>query len=195
MRSREWLTDATALFLDGVDKLSDTDLDAPTGLPGWTRRHVVAHVHFNALALGRLVSWAATGTENRMYPSMERRNAEIAEGAALPAADLRRLVHASAEELAAALDALPTEAWTHEVVTAQGRTIAATEIPWMRAKEMAVHAVDLGAGTTFADLPDDLVTALLTDVVTKRVAGGEGAGLAAWLTGRTAEAPALGPWL
>ena len=195
MRSREWLTDATALFLDGVDKLSDTDLDAPTGLPGWTRRHVVAHVHFNALALGRLVSWAATGTENRMYPSMERRNAEIAEGAALPAADLRRLVHASAEELAAALDALPTEAWTHEVVTAQGRTIAATEIPWMRAKEMAVHAVDLGAGTTFADLPDDLVTALLTDVVTKRVAGGEGAGLAAWLTGRTAGAPALGPWL
>jgi uncharacterized protein (TIGR03083 family) len=195
MRSREWLTDATALFLDGVDKLSDTDLDAPTGLPGWTRRHVVAHVHFNALALGRLVSWAATGTENRMYPSMERRNAEIAEGAALPAADLRRLVHASAEELAAALDALPTEAWTHEVVTAQGRTIAATEIPWMRAKEMAVHAVDLGAGTTFADLSDDLVTALLTDVVTKRVAGGEGAGLAAWLTGRTAEAPALGPWL
>ena len=195
MRSREWLTDATALFLDGVDKLSDTDLDAPTGLPGWTRRHVVAHVHFNALALGRLVSWAATGTENRMYPSMERRNAEIAEGATLPAADLRRLVHASAEELAAALDALPTEAWTHEVVTAQGRTIAATEIPWMRAKEMAVHAVDLGAGTTFADLPDDLVTALLTDVVTKRVAGGEGAGLAAWLTGRTAEAPALGPWL
>ncbi|MCW2531881.1 MAG: hypothetical protein JWP62_1451 [Blastococcus sp.] len=195
MRSREWLTDATALFLDGVDKLSDTDLDAPTGLPGWTRRHVVAHVHFNALALGRLVSWAATGTENRMYPSMERRNAEIAEGAALPAADLRRLVHASAEELVAALDALPTEAWTHEVVTAQGRTIAATEIPWMRTKEMAVHAVDLGAGTTFADLPDDLVTALLTDVVTRRVAGGEGAGLAAWLTGRTAEAPALGPWL
>jgi maleylpyruvate isomerase len=65
----------------------------------------------------------------------------------------------------------------------------------MRAKEMAVHAVDLGAGTTFADLPDDLVTALLTDVVTKRVAGGEGAGLAAWLTGRTAGAPALGPWL
>jgi maleylpyruvate isomerase len=195
MRSREWLTDATALFLDGVDKLSDADLDAPTGLPGWTRRHVVAHVHFNALALGRLVSWAATGTENRMYPSMERRNAEIAEGAALPAADLRRLVHASAEELVAALDALPTEAWTHEVVTAQGRTIAATEIPWMRAKEMAVHAVDLGAGTTFADLPDDLVTALLADVVTKRVAGGEGAGLAAWLTGRTVEAPALGPWL
>jgi uncharacterized protein (TIGR03083 family) len=195
VRSREWLTDTTTLFLGGLDKLSDADLDAPTGLPGWTGRHLVAHVHFNALALGRLVSWAATGTENRMYPSMERRNAEIAEGAGLPAADLRRLVHASAEELTVALDALPAEAWAHEVVTAQGRTVPATEIPWMRARELAVHAVDLGAGATFADLPDDLVTALLTDVVTKRVAGGEGPGLAAWLTGRTAEAPAIGPWL
>jgi hypothetical protein len=63
-----------------------------------------------------------------MYPSMEWRNAEIAEGATLPAADLRRLLHASAEDLAGALDALPTEAWAHEVVTAQGRTIAACDI-------------------------------------------------------------------
>jgi uncharacterized protein (TIGR03083 family) len=195
MSSREWLTDTTTLFLGGLDTLSDGDLDAPTDLPGWTRRHLVAHVHFNALALGRLVSWAATGTENRMYPSMERRDAEIAEGAGLPAAELRRLVHASAEELTAALEALPAEAWAHEVVTAQGRTVTAAEIPWMRARELAVHAVDLGAGATFADLPDDLVRTLLVDVVTKRVAGGEGPHLAAWLTGRTAEAPTLGPWL
>jgi maleylpyruvate isomerase len=195
VRSRIWLTDTTALFLAGVDKLSDADLDAPTGLPGWTRRHLVAHVHFNALALGRLVSWAATGTENRMYPSMERRDAEIEEGAVLPAGDLRRLVRASAEELDGAFDALSPDAWEREVVTAQGRTVPATGIPWMRARELAVHAVDLGAGATFADLPDDLVTTLLTDVVTRRVTGGEGPGLAAWLTGRTAEAPALGPWL
>ena len=195
MRSRSWLADTTVLFLAGVDKLSDAEFDAPTGLPGWTRRHLVAHVHFNALALARLVSWAATGTENPMYPSMERRNAEIEEGALLAAGELRRLVHASAEDLDAAIDALSRDSWEQEVVTAQGRTVAATEIPWMRARELAVHAVDLGAGATFADLPDDLVTTLLTDVVTRRAAGGEGPGLAAWLTGRTAEAPALGPWL
>jgi maleylpyruvate isomerase len=195
MRSREWVGETTALFLADLDGLSDADLDAATDLPGWTRRHLVAHVHFNALALGRLVSWAATGTESRMYPSPESRNAEIAEGAALPAAELRRLVHASADDLATALDGLAPGAWQHEVVTAQGRTVPATEIPWMRARELAVHAVDLGAGTTFADLPGDLVTRLLTDVVTKRGVSGEGPALAAWLTGRTSQAPVLGPWL
>jgi maleylpyruvate isomerase len=195
MRSREWLADTTSLFLAGLDTLSDGDLDAPTELPGWTRRHLVAHVHFNALALGRLVSWAATGTESRMYPSRERRNAEIEEGATLPAEELRRLVHASAGELDAALDALTPEGWEHPVVTGQGRTVAAVEIPWMRARELAVHAVDLGAGATFADLPEDLVTTLLVDVVTMRAASGEGAPLAAWLTGRSTQAPPLGPWL
>jgi maleylpyruvate isomerase len=65
----------------------------------------------------------------------------------------------------------------------------------MRAKEVSVHAVDLGAGARFDDLPADLVTALLVDVVTKRANGGEGPALAAWLTGRADEAPALGRWL
>jgi uncharacterized protein (TIGR03083 family) len=195
MRTREWTTETTALFLRGVDSLSDAQLDEPTALPTWTRRHVVAHVHCNAQALGRLVSWAATGVESRMYPSRERRDTEIEEVAVLPAGELRRLVHASAGELAGALDGLASEAWAHQVVTAQGRTVPATEIPWMRARELAVHAVDLGAGATFADVPVDLLTRLLTDVVSKRAASTEGPALAAWLTGRTTEAPALGPWL
>ncbi len=193
--ARTWLDESTALFLGGLDKLTDDELDAPTGLPGWTRRHVVAHVHFNALALGRLASWAATGVENRMYPSREHRNAEIEEGARLPAAELRRLVHSSAGDLAAALDELSPAAWEHTVITAQGRTVPATEIPWMRAKEVAVHAVDLDAGITFADLPAGLVAALVPEVAAKRAGGPEGPALAAWLTGRTTEAPPLGPWL
>ena len=45
-------------------------------------RHVVAHVHYNARALGRLVQWATTGTENRMYASPEQRASEIEAGAA-----------------------------------------------------------------------------------------------------------------
>jgi uncharacterized protein (TIGR03083 family) len=185
----------TRLFLAGVDALSDSELDAPTVLPGWTRRHVVAHVHANALALGRLVGWATTGVESRMYASREARDAEIEETAALPHRELRRLVRTSAETLDAALEALPRDGWTHEVVTAQGRTVPAADIPWMRARELAVHAVDLDAGVAFGDLPDDLVVRLLTDVVTTRATSGEGPALAAWLTGRSAEPPTLGPWL
>lgn len=193
--ARAWMSEGTSLFLRALEGLGDEELDAPTGLPGWTRRHVVAHVHFNARALQRLASWAATGTENRMYASPQQRSQEIERGAILPAAELRSLVRASAEELAADLDALPAAGWAAEVVTAQGRSVPATEIPWLRAREVAVHAVDLGAGVTFDHLPADFVTALAVEVVTKRATGGEGAALAAWLTGRAADAPRLGPWL
>ena len=74
----------------------------------------------------------------------------------------------SADDLAAALDGLPAGAWDATVVTAQGRTVPATEIPWMRAREVCVHAVDLGAGITFGDLPADFTAALLANVVRKR---------------------------
>lgn len=195
MSRRAWMNHGTALFLAAVDALPDEAFDEPTALPGWTRKHLVAHVHYNAQALGRLVSWARTGEENRMYAGPEQRAAEIEQGVLLPADRLRGLVHESAGALAADLDALAEEMWHHKVVTAQGRTVPVTEIPWMRAREVAVHAVDLNAGVGFADLPDDFNTALVIDVVRKRSSSGEAAVLANWLTGRTAEAPVLGPWL
>lgn len=195
MSSREWMDVGTTLFLDAVDRLSDTELTAPTALEGWTRRHVVAHVHYNAEALRRLVSWAATGVENRMYDSVEQRNAEIASGAALRAAELRAMVRDSAAALASDLDTLTADAWRHEVVTAQGRTVPATEIPWMRAREVCVHTVDLAHGVSFADLPEDFTAALAADAVAKHCATGRGAALAAWLTGRATESPSLGRWL
>ncbi|GAB3805550.1 maleylpyruvate isomerase N-terminal domain-containing protein [Micromonospora zhanjiangensis] len=192
---RGWLADGTRLFLSGLDALDDAGFDAPTGLPGWTRRHLVAHVHHNAEALSRLVRWARTGEETRMYADRAQRDAEIERGARLPVPRLRELVRASAAALAADFASLPATAWHNEVVTAQGRTVPATEIPWLRVREVTVHAVDLGTGVGFADLPDDLNLALALDVVRKRSAGGEAAALAGWLTGRVVEPPALRPWL
>jgi maleylpyruvate isomerase len=130
-----------------------------------------------------------------MYEGAEQRNAEIESGAALPPAELRQRVHASADTLAAAIDGMPESAWAHEVVTAQGRTVPASEVVWMRTREVAVHAVDLDVGITFADLPENLSAALAADVITKRSAQGEAAVLAQWLTGRAPDAPVLGPWL
>jgi len=193
--ARSWMDQHTKLFLATLDRLEDADMNAPSALPGWTRRHVVAHVHFNAEALRRLVSWAATGHESPMYASAEQRIREIEQGARLPASELRRLVTESADHLARDLDALDEMAWQAEVVTAQGRRVRAVEIPWLRTREVAVHAVDLLAGADFTDLSEDLVDALLVDVVRRRASRGEGAALAAWLTGRATEAPSLGPWL
>ncbi|WP_229874876.1 maleylpyruvate isomerase family mycothiol-dependent enzyme [Amycolatopsis deserti] len=195
MSTRDWMDEGTRLILSAIDQLDDAEFDAPTLLPGWTRRHLVAHLHYNAEALRRLVSWARTGVESRMYASTEQRNAEIETGARLPVAELRRLVRESADALAADLDALPEEAWSNQVVTAQGRTVPATEIVWMRTREVAVHAADLDRGVGFDDLPADLVEALIADTLKRRIAQGHGPALARWLTGRTGQAPELGPWL
>lgn len=66
------------------------------------------------------------------------------------------------------MDALPAQAWSAEVVTAQGRTVQASETPWMRARETCIHAVDLDSGTTYPELPEGFLVALLDDVTAWR---------------------------
>src|SRR3954447_21274961 len=89
------------------DSVAGGDLDRPSALPGWTRRHVVAHVAFNARALMRLLHWARTGEKTPMYASAEARNAEIEEGAKDPA--LRGVYAAARDDLAEAVAAM--DAW------------------------------------------------------------------------------------
>lgn len=195
MSRREWMDTSTTLLLEQVGALTDEQFGQPSKLPDWSRAHLIAHVHYNAQALRRLLHWARTGERSPMYDSIAQRNTEITEGATLPTDRLRALVRESADVLAADCDALPSESWHREVVTAQGRTVPASEILWMRTREAAVHAIDLNTGAAFTDLPAELNTALAADAVTKRCGNGEAATLAEWLTGRTTTAPELGPWL
>lgn len=173
-----WMHDGTRRLLADVAGLTDEALEAPTALPGWSRRYLLSHVAANAGALRNLVHWARTGEERRMYASAAQRDADIAAGAVLPGDELRAWLSSSAQALAADLDALPDDAWDAKVITAQGLTRSAGEVPWMRDREVYIHAVDLAAGTTFADLPAGFLTALLDDVTTRRSAKGGGPALA-----------------
>jgi maleylpyruvate isomerase len=204
--ARRWTALGTEMFIAAVSGLDDAGFSAPSLLPGWTRKHLAAHVSANAEAVGRLVHWAATGVETPMYRSAADRAEGIARGPAMAPAELDAWLRASADGLAAAMDALGETAWAREVVTAQGRTVPASETPWMRAREVCVHTVDLGLGVGFADLPDDFNRALCADIRAKRgLAELPAAVLAAplpettaWLAGRPhaiAGAPDLGPWL
>jgi maleylpyruvate isomerase len=168
MTALAWMHQCTDLFLAALTRLSDDELGRPTALPGWSRRHLLAHVGFNARALQRLTVWARTGEPHPMYGSPEQRATEIATGATWDGPRLRAFVSDSAAELAADLDGLDDGQWRAVVVTAQGRTVPATEIPWLRTREVAVHAVDLGGPVTFDDLPTDLCLALVADVVARR---------------------------
>jgi maleylpyruvate isomerase len=112
-----------------------------------------------------------------MYASPRQRAEEIRHGATRPAAELRAWAHDTAHSLAAAFAALPGSAWDTEVVTARGRTVPASEVPWLRAREVAVHTVDLAAGVGFDELPAGFCRALTDDVVRLRAAREEGPGL------------------
>ncbi len=153
-----------AYFSRKLNELRNDELDAPSLVPGWTRRHVVAHVGLNARALTRLTEWAATGVETPMYASREERDAEIEYGATLPARALRNLSAHAAVHLNVEWRDLSDDAWNAQVRTAQGRLVPASETVWMRTREVWVHAVDLDNGASFRQLPAELVDALLADV-------------------------------
>lgn len=172
-----WMQDGTALFGKALESLDDAALAQAGTLPGWTGAHVVAHVAANAEALRNLARWARTGEETPMYSSPEQRDTGIRAGARRPAAELREWVAASAARLAESLAELTGDQWQHEVRTAQGRTVPATEIPWMRSREVMVHAVDLGGVVTFADLPAGFEAALLDDIAARRSSSPEGPAL------------------
>jgi maleylpyruvate isomerase len=192
------------MFRDAVNELDEASFAEPSLLPGWTRRHLAAHVAANADAIGNLIHWAATGVETPMYRSPKERAAGIGRGETMSGTDLRSWVESSARTLDESMGQLTDEQWGRQVVTAQGRSVPASETPWMRAREVCVHAVDMGTGVAFADLPDDFLEALVVDIVAKRgstetdLVDGPLADVAAWLAGRPhslTNAPTLGPWL
>ena len=144
----------TAFFAQRLAELTDDELDGDTLLDGWTRKHLLAHVGYNAAALCRLLDWAATGVETPMYESMEQRGQEINEGATLSAAALRNLFDHTVARLDEKWRHLPESAWDAEVRTAQGRSVPASETVWMRTREVWIHAVDLVNGARFTSFPN-----------------------------------------
>lgn len=155
----------TAFFARKVGELGDAEFAEPSLLAGWSRAHVIAHVAYNARALTRLTEWAATGVENPMYASPEQRNAEIELGATLPPQALRNLTEHAIVHLNVEWRDLPADAWAAPVKTAQGRTVPVSETAWMRAREVWLHAIDLGNGASIDDLPAEFHDRLLPEVV------------------------------
>jgi maleylpyruvate isomerase len=162
------MTEGHRFFLAGLAQVSDDELLAPSALPGWTGRHILSHVGHNARAVGRLACWAATGVPTPMYPGAAARAAEIALGARWVGPRLRSFVEVEQEALAAALEKLDAEQWATEVVTAQGRHVTAAALPWLRTRELWVHATDLYDTTDFSDFPPPLLDKLIVDALGRR---------------------------
>lgn len=198
----EWLLLArrgTAYFARKLNELDDAALAQPSLLPGWSRRHLVAHVGYNARGLARLVDWARTGVENPMYPSIAAREREIELGATLSANALRNLAEHAAIHLNVEWRDLPAARWQAEVRTVQGRSIPISETVWMRIREVWIHAVDLNNGARFSDIPESILLRLKAEILAAwdsrgeqfSIPDGELAEQVQWMSGRAAQSQGL----
>ncbi len=159
------LRSATADLLRDIDSLSDTDVRAPSPLPGWTRAHVLTHIARNAEGSTRLLNWARTGVPSYEYESHEARAAEIADGAGRPARALIADVRGTAEAFFAEADAMPVESWQRTVTFTGGYDVDAAMILPLRLGEVHVHHVDLDIGYRPADWPAAFVSGYLDTAV------------------------------
>jgi maleylpyruvate isomerase len=214
-KSLAWAYDGAAHLRALTARMGEDAFAAPSALPRWSRAHVLSHIARNADAMVNLLEWARTGIVTPAYPSRERRDADIEAGAKRPPAEIREDVLVSGDRLAAVVRAMPELAWSVTVTHPNGSPILAASVPWYRAREMWIHAVDLDVGASFTDMPVPMLLALVHEV-TGQLGSREGcpslrlvasdvdrtwaltakertaesvtgpiAGLAAWLTGRS----------
>lgn len=208
--SVEPLAEATQRLVRTVDSFHGEDWTAPSGLPGWTRAHVVAHLALNAEALAQaLHGLVGDHTTPPMYASQEARDADIDALAAAGHDELRGRLLAGSSDFAEAFAAVPDDdlGATIERVPG-GPTFAAGDSVLMRWREVEIHHADLDAGYSRAEWPPEFRSALLasaaarafprpfqvapTDLPDRVPCGGEGgptvtgtsADLGWWLTGR-----------
>jgi maleylpyruvate isomerase len=149
-------------FAARVSGLSDEQWAGPSGLPGWSRAHVVAHVGLNAYALAKLASWATTGVETRAYSSPAQRDADIDAYSTRSPAELRSFTDQGIEHITMAWEAVSN--WSFPVQLRQGTPLPVSETVWLRAREAWIHAIDLADGTSFEDAPAEFLDGLIDDV-------------------------------
>jgi len=164
LRSMARIGEATDRLLASAAALTDAGAREPSGLPGWTRGHVLTHIARNGDGLGNLLRWARTGVRTPMYASREARRADIEAGAGRPAAELTADVAATAIAFAAEAASLPGEAWAAQVQMLVGPPFAARGVLGWRLREVEIHHVDLGTGYRPADWPAEFVAGSLPEV-------------------------------
>jgi maleylpyruvate isomerase len=125
---------------------------------------VLTHVARNADGMVNLLHWARTGTQTPMYTSAQSRAADIEAGAGRPAAGLAADVRDSAAGFAAEAASMPDDAWTAQVRALNGPPFPALGVLERRLSEVEIHHVDVAAGYSPGDWPEDFVSEALPRV-------------------------------
>ena len=203
------LSEATRRLIRSADGLTDEQYAEPSGLPGWTRAHVLAHLTLNAEGLAGALTGIVEGRRVPMYPSQEARDADIADLAAHEPSVVRTRLLGGCTDLADAIAAVPPDQADASIDRVPGgRAFTAGDVPWMRLREVEIHHADLDAGYGPAAWTPEFAAHLLEATLTRggpevpltarasdldrewswgeggRVVTGRAVDLAWWLTGR-----------
>ncbi|WP_162602305.1 maleylpyruvate isomerase family mycothiol-dependent enzyme [Nocardioides daejeonensis] len=147
---------ADAQFADSLRALDETELRAPSLLPGWSRAHVAAHVALNGEAFRRVLRQVAAGEPASMYDSSEARDADIDRLASASAGALLERNQQVADDLVALLDQVEPAHWSARVTRLPGgggMEFPLTGLLPRRLGEVSIHHADLGRAFTQHDWP------------------------------------------
>jgi maleylpyruvate isomerase len=144
---------ATQRLLDDARTLNESDLRAPSLLPGWTRAYVLAHVARGADAMRDLLAVARSGQDHSVSTSAQAWQAATEQGATMRSADLMADLADSAMALRAVARQLPDEAWQVLVRVPDVAPFPAAEVLTRRLVEVELHHCDLASGYGPADWP------------------------------------------
>jgi maleylpyruvate isomerase len=208
--------------LNGVlAALDEAAVRAPSGLPGWSRGHVMTHLANFSQAMTRQVDEALAGRLIDMYDGgRPARDVAIEAGAGQSAEDLKRQVSEATTDLVRAWDEVGPDDWARPVRHRESTLRDTVYAGW---RELEVHTVDLALDPTSDDWSPEFCLHLLdflrprtpdnTRLVLRagetpwengtgepRVLTGKLTDLTAWLAGRTPQSPIDGdlpdlkPW-
>lgn len=154
----------TARLAHLVDVIPNAALDAPSLLPSWRRRKIIAHVATDAAALDRAARSLLSGQTVTVDLAAEVRHEETSRACTLGDDALRNLFTHTIARLDRAWADVPDSAWETPISITRGGDVPFSHTLWMRAREVWVHAVDLSSGGGFSQMPPELLIELVDDV-------------------------------
>src|SRR3954447_14281823 len=104
------LSEATRRLIRSADALTEDRFAEPSGLPGWTRAHVLAHLALNAEGLAGALTGIVEGRRAAVYASPGWRARDIDDPPTRDPSVIRTRLLGSCTDLEDALAAVPPDA-------------------------------------------------------------------------------------
>ncbi|MEU4194664.1 maleylpyruvate isomerase family mycothiol-dependent enzyme [Kribbella sp. NPDC026611] len=142
-----------------VADVDDAAARADSGLPGWSRGHVITHIANFSEAMTRQVEEALQGRLVEVYDGgRPARDAAIEAGADRSAADLKSHLTQAVTALLTSWDKVSPTDWPLPILHRNSNLSAGLQATW---RELTIHTTDLDLGVTAASWSEDFCTHLL----------------------------------